>query len=78
MALRPNLLLTVYRNTLYYNYYIPHLVLLDVDGLGAGVEHPVELEAGLGRSLHPAHHRGLGIEAHLVPHHGLLGADRLV
>ena len=56
----------------------PHLVLLDVDHLLAGVEHPVEGQLGLGVGLHLAEDLHLGVEAHLELPGAVGGADRLV
>ena len=57
----------------------PHLVLLDVDHLLAGVEHPVEGQSQVRVGVHLTEYFHLGVEAHLVPGGQLgTGADRLV
>ena len=56
-----------------------HLVLLDVDHLLAGVEHPVEAQGRVRVGVHLTEDFHLGVEVHLVPGGRLgAGADWLV
>ena len=58
--------------------FLPHLILLDIYHLLAGVKHPVKSQLRVGGGLHLTHDLGLDIQADLVVLRSLESADRFI